>query len=241
MIDGDFTYEGDNTVQTIMLNSLKNVTGDLTLSNLSALSTSGLSALKTVGGALTFEGLGLSDLGLTAGLEDVGMVSIINTGIQSLNGIANVSSITGLTISDNVNLGEIELDVSEIGMISIGAGQQANGGQTASFPKLENAKSVVIRNSSSVNLGMLTNVTNDLRLIGNTMESFAAKNLTSVGALVINSNGKLNNISFPLLEEVRSKNATLQIANNTKLDTMGPFPKLEVVTGDVYLYGNFSK
>ena len=241
-IDGDFSYEGDATVQTIMLGSLEEVTGDFTYSNLSALSATGLDKLKTVGGDVTLIGLGsLGDLGLTAGLQEAGTVTIVNTNIQDFQGIANISKIDGLAVSNNLNLGQISLDVDSAGMINIGPNQQSNGGQSTSFRNLISADTIVIRNSSDIDLSSLGNVTNDLRLIGNTVDSFAATNLTKVGALVINNNGALKNISFPALTQISSGNATLQIANNTKLNTIGGFPKLTRVNGDVTFSGNFSK
>jgi len=236
-IDGDFTYENDKTVSTIEAGSLTTITGALTLSNMSALSDTGLSSLKTVG-TMILEGLAiLSDLSLDA-IEETGMVTIQNTNVNSLGKLSNVTTLAGLSVSNNAHLQEIALAVSEVGIISVGP-NDANG-QTASFPNLETAASLFIRNCTQVALPALSNLTGSLELLGNTFKSFAALNLTTAGGIVINDNTALLNVSFPILAGIHSANATLQIANNTKLFTISGFPQLKNVSGDVTFSGNFS-
>jgi len=75
------------------------------------------------------------------------------------------------------------------------------------------------------------------------MTDIAAPNLTSVGStatgqgsLAFVANGKLANISMPLLKSVGGAD---QIANNTDLDSIS-FPSLSVVGGAIDFSGNFS-
>jgi len=237
-IDGDFTYENDKEVSTLSGTSLSTITGALTLNNMSALSSTGLGSLKSVG-SMTLEGLAiLNDLGLVA-LEEAGMVTIQNTNINSLGVLQNITSLSGLSVSNNAHLQTISLAVSEVGIISVGP-NDANG-QSASFKNLETAASLFIRNCTGVELPALSNLTGSLELLGNTFKSFAADKLTSAGGIVINDNTALLNVSFPELKGIDSHNATLQIANNTKLFTISGFPLLKNVSGDVTFSGNFSK
>jgi hypothetical protein len=169
------------------------------------------------------------------------MVSIVNTVINSLTGISNVTKITGLEVSDNPYLDRISLDVEEIGMIMVGPNDVSSGGQTSSFLNLEKAGTIIIRNSSDVQFPKLANVTRHFELLGNTFQNFSAPELKVCGGLVINDNTRLVDLDFPKLTTIRSGNSTLTVANNTRLDEISAFKNLETVAGGVTFSGNFSK
>lgn len=243
-IDGDFTYKGDPHVNTLSLSQLKSV-GNFKLSNLTGLSTLSLPALETAGD-LNLQGLSaLGSLGFgggeNTGVQTAGAVTIVNTFITSLDGIDGVSEIDSLYVSDNSHLQEISLSVKKIGDINIGPNDIGNGGQSASFPKLASADNVIIRNCTKIEVPQLEMLSGGLQLIGNTIESFNAPNMTSAGGIFADDNTKLTNITFPKLTMINGTKSALVLANNTLLNNINGFPKLKQVAGGVGLRGNFSK
>lgn len=56
------------------------------------------------------------------------------------------------------------------------------------------------------------------------------------GTLTVAGNNKLEKLSVP---ELQSLGGALLVANNTRLDTVEAFPKLEQVDGSVDLTGSF--
>jgi len=111
-------------------------------------------------------------------------------------------------------------------------------GLVTTFPMLETATNMTFRNCSSVSLPSLANVTQDLGFYGNTMQSFVAPNLTTVGGLIFVDNTQLTNISLPQLTSV---NQSYQIANNTLLKNVTGFPQLSIVGGALDFNGNFTE
>ncbi|MBO1764856.1 hypothetical protein JQN64_27145, partial [Escherichia coli] len=80
------------------------------------------------------------------------------------------------------------------------------------LPNLIWASNLTFRFCASVSVPSLETLNGSLGLYNNGFETFAAPNLTSVGeAVAIVANEKLNNISFPLLTQVKGN---IQIANN---------------------------
>jgi hypothetical protein len=241
-IDGQLTYENDANLQTFSATTLQKITGDFTLSNLTGLSTIDLGSL-TSAGNIKFTGLGsLGALGFgNPGISSAGNVTIDNTQITSLTGIANASKLAGIDITNNNLLNQISLSAESIDTILVGPNDvSSTNGVSFDAPNLTSAGTVIIRNCSSVSFPVLQDASDILALIGNTFESFLAPNLTWVGGLVVDDNTALNNMSFPALTAVNGSNSTLDISNNTKLMAIGGFGALVTVNGGVNLAGNFS-
>ena len=235
-IDGTLTYENDDQVTTIKAGSLESITDTLILNNLTHLSTLTLSGLRNAED-MTMIGLGsLQSFDFGSGLEQAGVITIQNTQIQNLMGISTASQLGGLRVSNNVFLTATDLNISKVGVIDIGPD---SSDQTCNYPNLQSATTLTFRNCSEVNVPKLGNVSETLSLIGNTFDSFSANNLSSVGALVLNDNTALTNFSFPKLGVISSGNATLQVANNTKLGSISGLPALTQITGDLDLSGSF--
>ena len=239
--DGNLNYENDNTVQTIRAPQLQSI-GDITFSNLTELATIEMTSLGKVGN-LDFEGLNLASLGFgQQGVTEADTIRIVNTNINDLTGLTNLAMANGILISDNQFLGEIKLGLKMIRSgIEIDANTRNSGGQSISFPDLLTAGQIILRNASSIDIPKLSSVSGTLGLYGNTVQSFAFRNMTYVGALVINDNSNLDNITFSQLTPFNGTNSTLQIANTTKLEAIRGFPQLGLVPGNVYLFGNFSE
>ncbi|MCJ1419575.1 hypothetical protein MMC32_005930 [Xylographa parallela] len=240
-ITGSLSYMDDNTVTTFDAGTLQTV-GDFMLGNLTALSALSMGALSSTGD-LNFTGLGsLASLDFgTPGLSKANNVLITNTILNSLTGINKLTQVAGFSISNNPYLPTIELDVVEIsGAVDIGANDVSNGGQSISFPMLQTAGQLTFRNSSSVMLPSLANVSENLGFYDNLFSSLATPNLTFAGGIVFVDNTQLTNISMPMLTTINGTNGTYQIANNTLLKSIDGFENLSNVKGGLDFTGNFT-
>ena len=231
---------GDDLLTSLKFSSLKNL-GGLTLQNLTRLSTLDLSSLTTVGD-LKFQNLAaLSTFNFGRGLQETGNVRLENIQISDLSGISSANKIQSVVLANCQYLSNITFTFTEVGVVDIGPNNYIQG-QQLSFPMLETATSLFLRNSTAVSTPRLRNVSETLGLYGNTFKSYSAQNLTMVGALVLASNPQVTNFSFPSLAHINGSNSTLDIENNTALAVIDGFPNLQdVATGDAIFAGNIKK
>ena len=256
------TPQDTNGHQQLAIDGVQAITGNLTVINAIMLSSLSFGDLKTLGGLelygltvlseLSFPQLGqVTSMNLTAlpalqelsiggnGISQAESILITNTGLGSLQGINNLQSVSTFNVNNNAALQNISLQVTSIkNSLDIEANDGFVSGLTTTFPLLETAQNMTFRNCSSVSLPSLANVTQDLGFYGNTMTSFAAPNLTTVGGLIFVDNTDLTNISIPGLVSV---NGSYQIANNTMLKQINGFQKLSVIKGALDFNGNFTE
>lgn len=239
-ITGGLSYQDDDSVLTIQASQLT-TTGDLSLGALSQLSRLSLTALDQVG-ALNFSGLSsLQALDFTSGITRAASVLITNTQLNSLRGINGLREVRSFDVNNNPFLGEIALSVSSIrDFLNIGANRVQGDGLSVRFPNLLTAGEMTVRNTSSIEIPSLSNVTQNLGFYGNDIESLSAPNLTAAGGIVIVDNAELTSISMPLLTTINGRNGTYQIANNTELRSIDGFGALSNVNGDLDFSGNFT-
>ncbi|KAL8930282.1 MAG: hypothetical protein Q9208_000899 [Pyrenodesmia sp. 3 TL-2023] len=261
-IETGLAYDKDaNGHQTVVVETVKRITGNLTVTGAIYLASLSFGSLQTIGG---FELGGLTvlselsmpqltqveQLNFTAlaalqtldfggtGLTKASSVLITNTGLTNLVGINNLQQVDTFNVNNNQALQNISLQVTSIAeSLYIYANDGYQSGLTTSFPMLETATNMTFRNCSSISLPALANVTQDLGFYGNTFETFTAPNLTSAGGLIFVDNTALTNISLPKLTSI---NATYQIANNTMLKQVDGFTELSVVKGALDFSGNFT-
>ena len=256
------TPQDTNGHQQLSVDGVQVISGNLTVTDAIMLSSLSFGDLKTIGGfelsgltvlsELSFPQLTqVSSLNFTAlpalqqmsfggnGINQADSVLITNTGLSSLQGINNLQSVSTFNVNNNAALQNISLQVTSIkNSLDIEANDGYVSGLTTTFPLLETAQNMTFRNCSSVSLPSLANVTQDLGFYGNTMTSFAAPNLTTVGGLIFVDNTDLTNISIPGLVSV---NGSYQIANNTLLGKINGFQKLSVIKGALDFNGNFTE
>ena len=238
-ITGNITIDNAVNLASVEFGSLKNLTG-LQLGSLTVLSSLSMPKIESI-----------SKINLTAlpqlqelsfgndGVTEASSVLITNTGLSSLQGLDQLESVDDFNVNNNRALQNISLNVANIkNAINLAANAEYQDGLTASFPLLETAKNMTFRNCSSVSLPSLTNVTQYIGFYGNTIESFAAPNLTTTGGVVFVDNTALTNISLP---ELASINGSFQIANNTLLKKIDGVQKLSLVVASIDLNGNFSE
>jgi hypothetical protein len=239
-ITGDLTCENAGGLTSFGSTTIGSIGGAFTLTNLTLLSTLNMAALTSV---KTIDWTALPALpGLTFGstVSKATSVTISNTFLSTLDGI-NLGTVATLQIDNNNRLRTFSTQVANI---TSAVNINSNGNSLeVSFPNLIWAANMTLRNVSSISIPSLATVNGSLGFYGNYMTDIAAPNLTSVGStatgqgsLAFVANGKLANISMPLLKSVGGAD---QIANNTDLDSIS-FPSLSVVGGAIDFSGNFS-
>ena len=262
-IPSDLSVPQDsNGHQSLSIDTIQKITNNLTVSGAVNLATLEFGALKSIGGfelggltvlaslnfpqlttvdSLNFTALpALQDLSFgNTGITEANSVLISNTGLSSLQGLNNLESVNTFNINNNGALQNISLQVTSIkNALDIEANDGFATGLVTSFPMLQTAMNLTFRNCSEVDLPSLANVSQDLGFYGNTMESFSAPNLTTVGGLIFVDNTALTNISIPNLVSV---NGSYQIANNTQLKQVNGFQKLATIKGALDFNGNFTE
>lgn len=217
-------------------NSLQSIGDAFRLVNVQILSTLNFPQLTEVG-AIQWTGLpNLQGLSFTTGLQQASQLTIINTGLASLDGI-NLQSVDTFVVTNNLYLNQISM---QVGSISDRIELAANGRDvTAEFPNLEWAYNMTLANVSSVSIPSLSSVNGSLGFYSNFLESVSAPNLTNVGGgLAFVANADLTNVSFP---ELNTISGGLLIANNSNLEEITGFPSLKRVGGAIDISGDFTE
>ena len=238
-IVGNVTINDAVSLESLSFGALRSLSG-LQLGNLTVLSSLSMPDIQTIG-QINLTGIpALQQFSFgNDGVSQTSSILITNTGLTSLEGLDQLETVDSFNVNNNPGLQNITLGVTSIkNAINIAANDGFQSGLTTAFPQLQTAMNMTFRNCSSVSLPQLANVTQYLGFYGNTMESFAAPNLTTTGGLVFIDNTALTNISIPLLTSV---NASVQIANNTMLKKIDGIQKLSTVTASLDLNGNFTE
>lgn len=214
---------------------LTSIGNEFSLSSIILLTTLNFPELTSVG-SINFQALpNLQALTFTKGVNKAGSVSITNTGLTSLAGI-ELTSVGDFDLTANTALSSINVnDIKNItGTLIISANKNS---LSIEFPNLVSAQNLTFRNTSSISVPSLANLTGELGLFGNYISNFSAPNLTTCADLDFDGNADLTEINLPLLS---SLTGGLAISNNDKLDTIS-FPKLSKVQGAIDLTGDYTK
>lgn len=235
-ITGSLTADNVTQITQISGDSLDTIDDTFTLNGLTILSTLNFPRLANVQ-TLDWTALpALQGLSFTTGLQQASVVSIINTQLNTLDGI-NLQVVDSMTISNNNYLDQINM---QLGNISQSLILEANGRNvSAIFPNLEWAYNMTFRNCSTVSIPSLASINGSMGFYANFFTDIAAPNLTTVGgSLSFVSNEDVTNVSFP---ELKTVGGGLQVANNTALKSINGFPALQTVAGALDFNGNFTR
>lgn len=238
-IKGDLVVKNNDKLQRFAGSSLETIQGKLTLDGVQELAALTLGALKEVD-SLTMLGLAnLHSLGFTTGVSKCNNLRIENTRLENLEGI-NLEEASSIVLANNYQIDTINFpnitNITDFLTLSFN-----NAMVNVSFPELESANNISIRAIGSLSIPSLSKINvGDFGVFeSDNLETIAAPKLTKIdGALVINGNKGLKNISFDALTDV---GANLLIANNTNLHEMEGLPKLENVQAALDMSGNFTK
>jgi hypothetical protein len=236
-IGGDLVAENNGGLISLTSTSLTTIGGAFRLRNVTLMSTLAFTALESVDSIdwASLNALGSLTMG-NPGITSAKSVSIADTFLSSLDGI-NIHSLDTMDINNNHRLTDF---TTELYNLSTLLNINANGQNLAvSMPNLIWAANMTISNVTSFSAQSLETINGSIRFDSNYFTEFSAPNLTSVqtGDVAFVSNSKVTNISMPLLTSI---GGGFTIANNTAMEELNGFPKLEMVGGAVKLRGSFS-
>jgi hypothetical protein len=169
------------------------------------------------------------------------MIFISNTNIGTLPLFNDTTQMNTIDISNNPKLNNIYLNFFSVSNTVV----LASNGPSAvcSFPLLNWAANMTLKDCSQLNIPDLTAVNGSLGFYNNSFTTFSAPLLTSVGSFAtgagtfaFDGNTVLTNLSAP---ELRTVGGALQIDGNNALDTIN-LPALTDVGGTISLIGSFS-
>lgn len=234
-LDGNLIVTNNTNLRSISGNQLREITGTFEANDVQNLNSVSFPNLEKVD-ELLFNALpNLQSLGFTAQVSEATNVRIENTELQSLQGI-NIETADSIVIVNNRYINDVRM---QLGNISTELTLEGNNADVkVAFPNLIWATALTFRDCATVDLPSLETLNSSLTLVGNAFTNFSAPNLTFVGgALAINENPNLAEVSFPLLEEVVDN---LELANNTKLNKIESFPELVTIQGALDMNGNIT-
>lgn len=237
-LDGDLVVQGNKDVLRLAGPNLEKINGKLTIDDASQLATLDFPKLSEVE-SLTLKGLpNLRGLLFTKGISKCDHLRIENTKLQDLNGI-NLEEVADMFIANNNEIGNISMKVTNISdFLTLSFN---NPEVNVSFPDLQSANNISLRAIGSLDIPALSKINKgDFGVFeSDNLVILSAPNLTKIdGALVINNNEGLRNLTFAKLTDV---GANLQIANNTNLHDLDGLPELANVQAALDMSGNFSK
>lgn len=139
--------------------------------------------LRSISKQLRLEQLpSLTTLGFDAVITELPFFSVTNTTLQSIFGIDPIGTTNGFSVTDNMDLRDINMTVYSTrltidGTVTVAENSPELG---VSFPHLVSSQNLEFSNLSSISLPLLTE-SNEIALRSTTLETFSAPNLANVG------------------------------------------------------------
>lgn len=168
-------------------------------------------------------------------LTTVKSLNIRDTFLQSLTGISLETADT-IYIAQNNHLTSISMPLTSVSTM-LTLQDNANGQSAASFPNLVTAGGIDIRNTSSLDLSALRNVTDAFSITGNTFTNLSLPAFTTSNGFAVDNNNYMTSLSAP---KYTSTAGAFSVQNNTDLTGTITFPKLAQVAGAATILGSFS-
>lgn len=226
-----------NDTKAVVFNAptLQLVSDGLTISDSTILATVNLAQLTTVG-TLLFNALpALTLTGLTSGITSADEITISNTGLTSLGGVA-VFELKVFDVNNNPDIETIDSSLQSVtDFLSINYNAEK---VEVTLDELTSANNVVFQSIASLSVANLTAVNGSLSLDSNSFDTFEFGALTKIGSsLSIEDNSELESFDFPQLQTI---GGALNIIDNEKLSSFSYFPKLTSIGGSVNLDGDFN-
>lgn len=238
-ITGSFQAKGAGDLLQLSSTTITKIGGTFELNNLEALNNLEFSSLKSLGelNFIKLPRLGSLNFG-TEGVTKIKSIRITDTFISDLSGLS-VATVESFQIDNNRKMNTFNSDLVNV-TTQLLIFDNGNDVMEITMNKLETAAEIQISSAKSFKVPALMEVSKSLKLSANPeLKSFSAPNLTTITETLslVNMN-KLTNVSFPMLEEI---GGGFTVQNNTKLESIDDFPKLEKVTGGINLRGSFEK
>lgn len=233
-LQGSITSNNATGLTAIIAPSLVSISDNFWLFESPILTTLSFPMLTSIG-TIHWEALaGLQALSFTTGVTNIGDVSIVNTGLRTLDGIS-LSTVGTFNIENNNNLKTVNVNnlTNATNLINFAGNNQQ---LEIMFPNLGTARNITIRNVKTVSIPSLQKLTGQLGFWATNITTFSAPNLTTTADLTFDGNTDLTNVSMPVLTKV---DGGFIITRNDKLSTI-ELPKLKIITGAIDFSGTFN-
>lgn len=212
------------------------IDGNLTLTSCILLTDLTLGELNFVGDMKLEDLPNLQRLNFTSGIRTAGGVSIVNTGLATLDGLEITSASDGINISANTALTDITF--SSLTNTSLFSIQANNPKMEVNLPSLAAVQDLTIENVTSLLTPGLYQVTGQLLIAGSSIDSFSTGPLKNGGDIMFIDNPLLSNISMP---DLTSLSGDLVITGNEALKQITGFTGLADVQGNIDVTGNYTE
>jgi hypothetical protein len=234
-ISGDLIANNVTGITGLSGTDLQEIEGEFNLRSLTVLTSLNFPRLTTVDGISWITLPALQGLSFTTGVQELNMLEISDTNLNSLDGI-NLEVADTITVTNNRYLQSINMQLGNVtNGIIIGANSRD---LVIEFPNLIWAQNMTISNCSEFSAPSLESINGSVAFYYSTFKTLSAANLTEVGQdLTFVANNELTNISMPMLTSVGS----LAIANNSALEEVNGFPELATIAGALDFDGAFTE
>lgn len=213
------------------------IEGNLTLTSCISLTELTLNELTFIGD-MKLEGLpNLQSLNFTSGIRTAGGISIVNTGLKTLDGLDITSARNGINITANTALTDITF-TSLTNTSSLFSIQANNPKMEVNLPSLAAVQNLSVMNVTSLSIPSLYHLTGQLLIAGSSIENFSTGPLQTGTDILFMENTLLNNISMP---DLTSLSGDLTITGNDALKEITGFSGLANVQGNIDVTGNYTE
>ncbi|KAH3899551.1 uncharacterized protein SCDLUD_003828 [Saccharomycodes ludwigii] len=177
----------------------------------------------------------LSTVSFDTGLKKIKEIIISDTSLVDFDIFKNIEDLAVLNINNNRYMESIDSNAKTISrQLSISANARD---LVVSFPQIEWANNITIRDVVSADLPTLEFVNNSAEFIDNFFTELKLPNVKSIGGtLGIIENYHLKNVD---LEEVSDIFGGLMITNNSEIETINFLPNLQHIGGAIQFDGKF--
>lgn len=235
--NGGLYAANNNILPSLTGNTLTTIDDAFTLNNVTSLNAIVFPMLTSVG-SLNWQALAsLYSVTLTSGISTANSVQIIDTQLSDLTGF-NLDTINTLTISNNRQLSDVNLNLKSITGEVVISNSQNGDMPTVEFESLQYAVNISLYGVSSFEVPELKVVNNTFGVYSSSLSSLLLPNLTTVGGFFINDSPQLANLSVPKLDLVTG---AISLIDDTGLNGTIAFPALTAVRGAVAIDGAFTR
>ncbi|KOS21572.1 Meiotic expression up-regulated protein 10 [Escovopsis weberi] len=236
-IKGDLIIANATSLISISSNSINSIQGTFSMINLELLSSLNLASLNSLSGLTLTKLPQLSSLSFSpSGITKANDILIQDTFLSNLDGL-NIVEVDSFVVTNNRKLTKIDSGLTNItSLLAV----NNNGPQMSiTMSRLQSAAEIQLSNIQTFVVPVLGRVLDSLKFDQNPdLKIFTADNLTTIGeSMTFINNKMLTNVSFPVLTRV----GDFTIQNNTALEILNGYPKLETITGGAIVGGSFKE
>ncbi|KUL85722.1 hypothetical protein ZTR_08513 [Talaromyces verruculosus] len=216
-------FQGVTNLTSFAAPDLLVIDGNLTLTSCILLTDLTLGELNFVGNVKLEDLPNLQSLNFTSGVRTVSGISIVNTGLTTLDGLEIRSGSDGINISANTALTDITFPSLT---------------NTINLPSLAAVQDLTIENVASLSMPGLYQMTGQLLIAGSSIDNSSTGPLKNGRDILFIDNPFLSNISMP---DLTSLSGDLVITGNEALKQITGFPDLADVQGNIDVTGNYTE